>query len=364
MKIEIFKKLEQKIKDQDFYYSYKNINIVMFVLSIFGHISSIFLAFFLVSKVILGAVEGNTYVAYGASIIMLIGLELLKREIFDKFSLQQIKLKNIFNKDVVPLFIVSLVIVSMSFYASIKGAEEFSNRSEKITSNTINKEKSISDSLDMVYDTKTKTINVRIDKLQSNIDANLMVLSSNPKRKDLSKINNDLTKQINLAKEEKNALLSERDSLVKRELAFVKNNSTNTIAGNEKNSNMFVIISIIIELTILFGVYFNEYYKWRSYSDFKVKIDNDPLYNKWLKCNSVLGLLYNQETKINDKSPSVKTILDMCKINNIFILNKELQDVMKLFNSIGITRVVGNARYILKNKEQAEEALKSHFNIR
>ena len=368
MKIQDFKKLEERIKDQDFHYSYENINIVMFILSIFGHISSIFLAFFLVSKVLMGAVEGNTYVAYGASVIMLIGLELLKREIFDKFSLQQIKLKNVFNRDVLPLFITSVIIIAMSFYASIKGAKEFSNKSERIQKETVVFGKQISDSISIGYNSKINKLEDEIQKKKELVDKNQTDLTekeftkSEQKRKE--KVISDLNVTIKSIEKEKTQLKSERDSLIKKEVEFVNKKNTGEITSTEKNSGLFVIISIIIELTILFGVYFNEYYKWRSYTDFKSKIDKDPNYNKWVKYQSILDIIYNDDTKVNDRVPSIKNLHDLCKVNGLFISNGETQDVMRLFNNLGITKVSGNARYIMKVKELSDESLRKHFNIK
>ena len=131
MKIEKFKELEKKINGQNFNQSYKTINIVLTVLSYFGHIASIFLAYFMLSKVIEGAMTGNIVVAGIASVILLGGLELLKRDMFDKFSISFLKLKGI-TKEVLPLFFISLAIISLSFYASIKGAAEFSSKSAEI----------------------------------------------------------------------------------------------------------------------------------------------------------------------------------------------------------------------------------------
>lgn len=368
MKIQDFKKLEEKIKDQDFHFSYKNINNVMFILSIFGHVSSIFLAFFLVSKVILGAVEGNTYIAYGASIIMLIGLELLKREIFDKFSLQQIKLKNLFNKDVLPLFITSVLIISMSFYASIKGAKEFSNKSEKIQKQTVISNKQITDSLSNKYNQKITKLEDDIQRKRDLMDKNQTDLTekeySAKEQKRKEKVVSDLNSTIKSLENAKVVIEVERDSLIKKEMEFIKASNSGEIEDTEKNSGLFVIISIIIELTILFGVYFNEYYKWRSYNDFKSKIDKDPNYNKWVKCQSILNIIYNDDTKVNDRILSVKNLHDLCKVNGIFIVASEMQDIMRLFNNLGITKVSGNARYVMKVKETADESLRKHFNIK
>ena len=131
MKINDYKKLEEKITNQNFNKSYKTINIVLTILSYFGHIASIFLAYFMLSKVIEGAMTGNIIVAGIASVVLLGGLELLKRDMFDKFSINFLKLKGI-TKEVLPLFFISLTIISLSFYASIKGAAEFSSKSAEI----------------------------------------------------------------------------------------------------------------------------------------------------------------------------------------------------------------------------------------
>ena len=157
MRLSDFKKLEESVQEQDFNKSFKNINKVMFFLSIFGHFASIFLSYFLLSKVLSGVIE-NTIVIGVTSVILLGGLELLKREIFDKFSLQQIKYKSVFNKDVLPLAIVSLIVVAISFYSSIGGAKEFSNKSKQIETQVEFNIKTYEDSL-------SKAFNVKIDNV-------------------------------------------------------------------------------------------------------------------------------------------------------------------------------------------------------
>src|SRR5574343_141219 len=122
MKLSDFRKLEQSIVERDFNSSYKTINIVMFVLSIFGHFTSIFLAYFLLSKILTGAIIDNPTLVFFSSVIILSAIELLKRDIFNKFSFQYLKLKSLVSKDVLPLFIVAFLIIGISFYSSTKGA--------------------------------------------------------------------------------------------------------------------------------------------------------------------------------------------------------------------------------------------------
>ena len=59
MRIEEYKKLEYKINNENFNQSYKTINMIMKILSYFGHVASIFLAYFMLSKVISGAMTDS-----------------------------------------------------------------------------------------------------------------------------------------------------------------------------------------------------------------------------------------------------------------------------------------------------------------
>lgn len=374
MKLTEFKKLEDSIKEQDFNKSFKNINKVMFFLSIFGHISSIFLAYFLVSKILTGAITDNPILVAVSTVILLSGLELLKREIFDKFSLQQIKYKTVFKSDVIPLMIVSLVIVSISFYASIKGAQEFSFKSKEIDSQVENYVKSYEDSLRLLEKNELKELKSKLEIIDLKIDEKdkeqtELQNSGDLNRQSRSRIK-DLKNDIKMLITEKSDLKAEIDTVqnrTERKISTFKQNQE--IKGTEKknenqdNSFFFVIISSLIELVILFGVYFNEYYKYRSYNDFKEKLEKDENYLKWYNYNQILNVIYNKDTKINDKIPSMKTIQEICKMNGIIFLNKDLVSAFKLLSSLGIIRTGGSTKYIYKSKDTAEELLRNHFNI-
>jgi hypothetical protein len=97
MKISEFKKLEKKINNYNFNQGYRNINILMFILSILGHFTSIFLASFALTKLLGGVIENSPASVLIISLVLLSGLELLKRDIFDKFSIQYLKIKSIIN---------------------------------------------------------------------------------------------------------------------------------------------------------------------------------------------------------------------------------------------------------------------------
>ena len=71
MKIQDYKVLEKKINNQNFNEGYKTVNFVLLVLSWFGHLASIFLAYFMLSKIISTAMTDNQVAVFISSIINL-----------------------------------------------------------------------------------------------------------------------------------------------------------------------------------------------------------------------------------------------------------------------------------------------------
>ena len=367
MKIDQFKKLEKRITGYNFNQSYKNINMIMTGLSYFGHVASIFLAFFFMSKIISGAMSDNPVAVFISSIIILMGLELLKRDIFDKFSIQSLKDKGI-SKAVAPLLITSLLLIFFSFYSTINGAKQFSSKSKEIEVTAKNEIKAYKDSISSIYQVRIDVLEDRnIDLFEANkklddearqLPSNF-VSSKNKIRQRIDVNNTQIEKNVSLISEIK----SERDKDIKEYESNLLSESDSDKEENSKNSFLFVIISTLIELIILGGVYFNEYYKFRSYRELRDKLEKDPNYQKWLLYDQILSILITDETKMNQKLLSNKAIIDMCKVNDIIVLPKDLSDFMKIVSGLGIIKVSGSVKYISKTRDIAQETLRKHFNI-
>jgi hypothetical protein len=361
MKIKDYKKLEKKIIGQTFNENYKTINIVMTILSYFGNIASIFLAYFMLSNV-LKAASDNFIAILISSIIILIGLELLKRDIFDKFSIQYLKFKSL-GKEVLPLFLLSLLIISISFYSSITGASEFSSKSDKIEVDGKENIRAYGDSLTKNFNNDTKIISDNIKKNDDMLTVlRTQALSERPSRNKL-KISQELIKE----KDELSLKIKDmKDAL---DIKIQKNEESTNIESsdkkkdNSKDSFMFVIISTLIELVILAGVFFSEYYKFKSYKEFRDIIEKDPSYQKWLVYNQMMDIIYTEDTKINQKLPSAKAIIDICKASDLIVLPKDLLNFMKILSNLNIIKVSGSAKYFNKQREISLEILQKHFNI-
>lgn len=373
MKIHEFKKLEQKINGQNFNQGYKNINTLMFLLSIFGHFASIFLAYFALSKVLSGVIENNQVVVFLTSVILLSGLELIKRDIFDKFSIQYLKIKS-FTKDVLPLFILSCVIIATSFYASIHGAQEFSSKTEVIEKDKKEIITKISDSLTSVYNVKImdieneiKNVKTKIetkDKEQTELEAIQPPTRSAKQRiKDLKDEKTVLRTDITKLESDEAKVKEELSTKIKQQETEIVTETEKKKEGNSSNSLAFVLISTLIEIIILAGVYFNEYYKFRSYREFRQMIEKDPNYQKWMLYDQVLDIIYPEDAKMNQKLPSNKLIADMCKVNEIIVMPKDVTNFLKVTSNLGIIKTSGSTRYINKQRDLAFEILKKHFGI-
>ena len=379
MKIKDFDKLEKKLNGQNFHESYGNINKVMTGLSYFGHVASIFLAFFMLSNILLGVME-NQAVVYVVTVIILSAIELLKRDIFHKFSVMYLKLRA-FTKDVMPLFLLSVTIIGISFYSSIKGAGEYSSKGEMIQKDFDKLNKQFEDSITKVYSVKIEDI----EKEKGLKEKPLLVLYKQQTElgelalkgalsRDQKKLEKTLPAKIKELEDKNKSFIDdkkkeildvvkERDVKITEHHKKTKKDSEKKKSDNSTNSLAFIIFSTLIEISILAGVYFNDYYDVRSYREKRSQLEKDPSFQKWKLYNQMLEVIYTEETKMNQKLPSNKGIIEMCKMNEIIVLPKDVTEFLKTMSSMGVVKVSGSTRYINKVREQAVEILGKHFNI-
>ena len=379
MKIDEFEKLEKKINKQNFHESYKTLKLVMVALSYFGHIASIFLAFFMLSNILLGVMDNKT-VVYVVTVIVLSAIELLKRDIFHKYSILYLKLRA-FTKDVLPLFFLSITIIGISFYSSIKGASEYSSKSDKIEQDSEKIIKKTQDSIKGIYDTRINDKVNEISLLEKDVNSlrdqqrqlNDLALTGSL-TKEQKRLLSLLPKQISEAeKQNKDVISGKKDELekIKGDLTDETEKAVKKIKGdvfkqkkdNSKNSVAFIIFSTIIEISILAGVYFKDYYDVRSHREKKNELEKDGSYQKWRVYKQILEIIYTEDTKVNQKLPSGKGIIDNCKVNDVIILPKDITNFLKTMTSLGIIKVSGSTRYFAKERSLALEALNKHFNI-
>lgn len=377
MKYSDYLNLEDKIKDQSFHLSYKNVNILLSIFSYLGNLISIFLAFFFLFNII-GVGITNVYLCGGISILLLIGLELFKRDIFKKFSFSFLKNKNNI-KSYITLSIFSIMLIFMSFYSSLNGAKLFASKNDVIELTKDENINAYKDSISNFYLLKNNKIEKEIDlykeKLSSKDDEQLIINKKLQNNTYLSRSEKERNTQLSEEKNELNDLiiknenkitinLQERDSLINVYSNNIINKSVKELNKNSDDSIIFIFLSTIIELLILFGVYFNVYYIYKSYNDYKNETQHDPNFQKWYLYNEILKIIYPPNIKINQRISTLNNIIDICKINNIYADKKEIEGFLKLCKNIGIISQKGSYRFIMKQYDDAYETLKKQFGIK
>ena len=361
MKINEYKKLEEELNNNNFHESYKNINKILKFLSYFGHIASIFLAYFMLSQLLSTAIT-NTIAVCIISLILLSGVEIIKRETFDKFSVSYLT-ENEFNKNVITLLFTSLLAVSLSFYCTITGAEEFSSKEKEIVETGKLQTKTATDSITAKYNSDIKIKDKAVKETDSILNVFQTISLTDKLTKDQRNAVETYKKNRIILAQEKKELETTRDLEIKKIEGDGSSDVDAKKAENSKSSFLFVILSTIIELIIIAGIFFGEYYKFRSYKEFKTKYEKDPNYQKWEFYEKILRVIYTDDTKTNEKLPSSKLLIDMAKVNGMLILPRELTDFFKVINRIGIIKISGSSKYINMNRDLAFEALKKNFGI-
>jgi hypothetical protein len=66
---------------------------------------------------------------------------------------------------------------------------------------------------------------------------------------------------------------------------------------------------------------------------------------------------------MNQKIPSNKAITDMCKVNDLIVLNKDIVDFLKVVSNLGIIKMSGSLKYINKQRDLSFEILRRHFGV-
>lgn len=369
MDLNKFKSLEGKVKKPEFNKDYKSLNIILRALSIFGNIASIFLASFFVTELLMVAID-NPIIYWTIAIIALSGLELVKREIFYRFSRDFIRTKTIFKSSVLPMLFFTMILISLSFYSSLSGAQKFSSKSDFIEVATVEKVDTFKDSIMTYYQPKIDNIEKQnTDLFESNktTDRQIETLlrdhptwANSAEKLRASKTENN--EQIGKNDTRITEVKAERDKIISEYTGNVVGKSDEEKDKNKSDSLIFVLISTLIELLILVGIYFNNIYNFRSYRDTKKRLLNDDNFRLYYEYSEIINILYlNRKEK--DKIPNIDLVVDLLVMNKVYVTKKQIEDALKLFEALRIIETNGEYTYFIKDKEECEDVIKEHFHV-
>lgn len=351
---------------------FKKVRIGAYIFSIFGNIISVFFAYFFFATLFSTAMFNISGVGVTIGIISFLSLfEYIKRYVFDIFSSNYLKdNKNIFAKNKISFLLMTLLIVSSSFFFSLNGAQDMVNKDKLITSNN---EKSIQikiDSLNNYYNVEiikpVKSENSKLLEQKDKITEQQSKLISN--RTNISRLDGQI-KSLNDQISNNKVLITKyekhRDSVINE--TKIKEYS---ILNSKKSDNRisiiyFLILSTLIETIILMGVYYNRYYEYKSMKEYEETIINTVEFKKWRMCHDVLNLIFSYgDIKINESLPSTNSLLEIVNINELKLKQKDLIDSFKIFSYLKIYESKGNKRLLKLNKSDAISLIDNYFDIK
>jgi hypothetical protein len=220
--------------------------------------------------------------------------ELLKRKTVTNLSFDLIKNKYKINKTIWGLFF-TLILLSSSFYFSINGAMEFVSTTDEFVETVENNINNEIDSVTNVYNNKIIPYNQEIDELRNvNSSLRLKILETPISYRSVrqgyqSNIDDNqelIDRNLNLIEEILDDKKKEIKILKEKNLTIVDNN----INEDNRNILLFIIISTFIELIIIAGIFFKEYYDLYIYNQNKNRLE--PIYQKRKRYKILLKFIY------------------------------------------------------------------------
>jgi hypothetical protein len=366
MDLKKYDELRKKIHTKDFEGRNKSLDYWLFKLSFLGNIGSIFFAFFLVSPALTKAISINLISGgFGVilSIIITIGLliafEAIKRILIKNLSFSLVKNKfKIIKGTILGWFIFSAFIVSLSFYFSLNGAKNFATTSFQNNQIVENNLQSEIDSLRQKYENKKEPYIIDNEKLreannkirkkyaetpinyrtvrndyQKSIDKNIELINNNQKR--IDELDNELEQKINQIQQTYNKKITQN----KKE--------------DTQNIWLFILISTSIEILIIVGVYFREFYEYNIYVANRERLEK--VYQKRDRYRAMLAYIYREgNAEHGERIMAADKLVDLITENTTITNPKKfVEEFLRDMENLDVFIIQGKRRLINASYQEA-----------
>lgn len=356
MNINRYKKLKEAIEVNTFEKSYTFIDKVLYGFAILAHLASIVFGYIFVADLLNSSTDefwGKIVIIPVITVISLASFELLKRFLFRQTTMNYF-IKGGTTKEVIGTALLSLLLIVLTFYLSLNGAENMGDRSNVIESNTEVKINSKTDSITKIYDGK-------IAKLENSKNIYLGMITTGTRSRELRTQYNGM---IETADKDIKALEAEKENRVKQYQNIENQKASVKKKEVVKNIFSFIIISSFIEIIILIGVWFDAYYDYRSFNEFSERVQNQNNYKKFLTHERLLGMVFSYgKVKIADTLDSSKTIKKLATIKGFNVTEKQISDFFTLTKYLGITTTEANRRVVQKGYDEAKKLMIEYYNV-
>lgn len=369
MELKKYDTIRKEIKKMDFEGKFKRLSDWLYLFSFVGNVGSIFFAYFLIYPIFNNAISHyiqtdstNIIISSIFTVLILFMFELIKRIILKNFSFDFVKERfKIKEFSIISWLIISLGLIALSFYFSINGAMKFADNTI-VVENQINKELVVKqDSVKSVYQARKDSYYLDIQQLKDDneelrIKRNETPLNYISARNDYNNMINQNTDEIKRFE----GFIVDLDEELKskiNEFKIEKDNSLNKITNDNSISILvFILISSLIELLIIGGIYFKSYY------DLTVFRKNEPYLENFLKKRDqylvLLSYIYKKgKLTTGDVIIGVNRLKETLKDNNIQNVNKLVTSFYSDLEYNDIIKTEGKRKYFVVDYEKANEII-------
>lgn len=364
MELKKYDTIRKEIKKMDFEGKFKRLSDWLYLFSFVGNVVSIFFAYFLIYPLFNDAVSHyiqtdstNIIISSIFTVLILSMFELIKRIVLKNFSFDFVKERfKIKEFSIISWLIISLGLIVLSFYFSINGAMKFAD-------NTIVVEQQINKELKFKQDSVKSVYQKRINEEESNIqqlkDLNIALSNKIITSNFISAIQSSIDKNIKEIEKYDNNVNKLKEELKSKinEFEIEKNNTLNKITDENNISILvFILISSLIELLIIGGIYFKSYY------DLTVFRKNEPHLENFFKKREqylvLLSYIYKKgKLTTGDVVIGVNRLKETLKDNNIQNVNKLVTSFYSDLEYNNIIKTEGKRKYFVVDFEKANEII-------
>jgi hypothetical protein len=334
MKLDKYFKLKNDLETFNFEKNFSSLSKTLYYFSFLGNIFLVLFSYFFI-KDITNSIP-TLFTGQGVFFSIFIVLFMTGYELFKRFSFQQLtgtilRLRKI-TINIVLGILVSLTLVTGSFYLSLNGAHR------------------LIDTKDIIQTTVDSSINKQTDSLSKYYNKEIEFYRSQPaKTRTDRQYRDSIVGVLQKTKDEKIQLVESKMS----------NKSTDKLNKVQENSTAFAIMVFFLELIILIGVAFDAYYVWTSYDEMK-QILTTPKY-KQLEINlRLLKLFYqNGRKKEQDLTISKSKMISLVSASKISANQKEINDFLALCSELEITSGTRRKKVYNMSYEKAKGLLEN-----
>lgn len=337
MKLEKFYKLKNELETHSFETNFKSLSTTLYYFSFLGNIFLILFSYFFIKDVTnsiptLFAGQGLFFSIF--IILFMTGYELFKRFAFEQLTATVLRVRKA-TANVIVGAIVSLILVTGSFYLSLNGAHRLIDTSDTITVSTESSISNKADSIAKYYDKEIEFY--RNQTARSRTDR---------------KYRDSIVSVLQATKDQKIADVTSKAT----------NNSATKVEELKENNTAFAVMVFFLELIILVGVAFNAYYIWNAYSEMKTLL-RSPHYRQ-IELNLQLLKLYYQNGRKKEGDPviSKNKFKALLRSSNIDAKLKDIDTFISLCTELEIVRGMRTKQLNL-SYERAKEVITSQENF-